>query len=52
MRVDIDIKNNKCRFEQCRHFSDGECLSDEARKDCIDIALAVLCLDKEVDNEG
>ena len=51
MQIKIDLKGNNCHFEQCRHYEDGKCLSDEARKDCLDIALAVLCINDEVANE-
>lgn len=52
MRVDIDIKNNRCDFEQCVHHYDGICINNQARKDCLEIALAVLCINKEVTDEG
>ena len=52
MLVNIDIKSNKCNFEQCRYFDAGVCLNDEARKDCVEIATAVLCINDEVTNEG
>jgi hypothetical protein len=52
VRVDINIKSNKCDFEQCVNHYEGICLNKQARKDCVDIAIAVLCLDKEVKNEG
>ena len=51
MLVDLNINNNKCQFEHCRHFENGECLDDKARKDCVDIAMAVLCIKDEVKNE-
>lgn len=51
MLVNLNIKNNKCQFEQCRHFDNGNCLDDKARKDCVDIAIAVLCVKDEVENE-
>ena len=51
VRVDINIKSNKCDFEQCVNYHDGICFNDQARKDCVDIATAVLCI-KEVTDEG
>lgn len=52
VRVDIDIKNNKCDFENCVHHHDGICINNQARKDCLEIALAVLCINQEVTDEG
>lgn len=51
MLFKIEINDNKCHFEQCRHYEAGECLSEEARRDCLEIASAVLCLDKEPEIE-
>nr|DAI88273.1 MAG TPA: hypothetical protein [Caudoviricetes sp.] len=50
MKVDIDLQSNKCNFPECQEYEDGVCTSEEHRKDCLDIALAVLCLDKEPSN--
>ena len=52
MQVNINIEKNNCQFEQCRYYEDGICLSDEARRDCVEIATAVLCISDEVANEG
>lgn len=51
MRIKVDLKGNSCQFEQCVNYYEGICLNDQARKDCLDIALAVLCVNKEVANE-
>ena len=48
MTVEIDVKSNRCNFPECRHYVNGECTSEEHRKDCLEIAIAVLCLDKEI----
>lgn len=45
--ISENIKSNKCQFEQCRNYEDGYCLNDEDRKNCIEIATAVLCIDTE-----
>lgn len=53
-RIDIeklDLKGNKCRYENCRHYYNGKCLDKRARKDCLEIALAVLCIDMEDKHE-
>ena len=50
-QIRIDLKENNCRFEQCRHFDNGKCLNDDARKMCLEIAFAVLCIDTEINNE-
>lgn len=52
VRVDIDIKSNKCDFEQCVNYYEGICLNKQARKDCVEIATAVLCINQEVTDEG
>lgn len=51
MQVDIDIAKNNCHFEQCRHYLDGECQNNEARKDCIEIAVSVLCIEDILDDK-
>lgn len=50
MLVNININDNKCNYVECVHYLDGECQDDAARKDCIDIAKGVLCIE-EVNNE-
>ena len=51
--VEIDYKSNRCNFPECIHYESGICADMKARKDCLDIALAVLCLNNEEDtNEG
>jgi hypothetical protein len=44
MRINLEIPKDDCDFEFCRYFEDGKCLSESARKDCLEIALAVLCV--------
>lgn len=48
----IDTETDRCNFPFCRFHVDGICHSEEHRKDCLDIALAVLCLDKKGEDEG
>lgn len=43
MQIETDITKNNCHFEQCRNYHEGKCLNGKARKDCLEIALAVLC---------
>ena len=47
MKIEIDLKSDKCNYPECRNYNDGICYDMEARKDCLDIALAVLCLNNE-----
>lgn len=51
MQIEVDLKRNNCHYEQCRHYEDGMCLNDKARRDCLDIALAVLCIEDKFDVE-
>ena len=41
----------RCNYEQCIHYEDGYCLDNNARRDCVEIALSVLCLNKEPECE-
>ena len=41
----------RCNYEQCIHHEDGYCLDNNARRDCVEIALSVLCLNKEPECE-
>lgn len=50
LNIRIDTADNKCQYENCVNFDNGVCLSEESRKDCIEIALAVFCINKENDN--
>lgn len=34
----------KCNFTTCRYNKDGSCQNEEARKECVEIAKAVLCI--------
>lgn len=47
VQVNIDENSNKCQFEQCINYEDGYCLNDKDRKNCIEIATAVLCINTE-----
>lgn len=47
LNIRIDTADNKCQYENCVNYDDGICLSEESRKDCLEIALAVLCINKE-----
>lgn len=47
LNIRIDTADNKCQYENCVNFDNGVCLSEESRKDCIEIALAVFCINKE-----
>jgi len=49
LNLEINLRENKCHFEQCVHYADGECQSEDARKNCLDIALAVLCCEESYD---
>lgn len=49
LNLEINLRENKCHFEQCIHYVDGECQSDDARKNCLEIALAVLCCEDSYD---
>lgn len=51
MLVNIETNGNRCNFEFCRHYLDGECQDEKARKECEDIAYAVLCIDVENEDE-
>lgn len=42
MQIETDLTKNHCQYKKCRHWNEGKCLNAKARKDCIDVALAVL----------
>lgn len=42
--VNNAYENNKCNLATCRYNVDGKCTNDEKRKECIEVAKAVLCL--------
>lgn len=42
--VNNACENNKCNLATCRYNVDGKCTNDEKRKECIEVAKAVLCL--------
>lgn len=51
MLVDVSIGEDRCNYEFCRHFENGKCRSADARKECLEIAIAVLCIDKDKEDE-
>jgi len=50
MKVEIDTEKMKCNFKECQHYEDGVCQDSKSRKDCVEIAIAVLCI-KEKETE-
>lgn len=38
---------NRCDFSECRNYEDGECMDDEARKGCVEMSMAILCIKQE-----
>lgn len=42
--------SDKCNFASCRYNQDGICQNENARKECVEVARTVLCLEnsKEV----
>ena len=42
MQIDVDITKPDCQYKECRYWRDGKCINDNARKECLDIALSVL----------
>lgn len=47
MDVSIDLRSDGCNFQFCRHNEGGKCNNEIARIDCLEVALAVLCIDEE-----
>lgn len=45
--INENIKSNNCNFEFCRNYEDGKCLNAEDRKNCLEIAMAVLCINED-----
>lgn len=43
----IEPNNKKCNLTFCRYNTDRECTNDEKRKECVEVAEKVLCVDKE-----
>lgn len=43
--------DNKCHFENCINYDDGECQDAEMRKLCIEMSLAILCQDEVEDGD-
>lgn len=38
------MRNPKCEFTNCIHYSDGFCHDTKARKNCVEMAIGILCL--------
>lgn len=36
--------NKKCNLTSCRYNTDGKCINDKKRKECIEVSEKVLCL--------
>lgn len=51
MLKEIDVKSDNCNYEFCRHYENGKCQDADARKECLEIATSVLCIDKDKENE-
>ena len=47
MQGKINLKSNKCNFKECRNYEDGQCLNEKDREFCLEVALAVLCLNED-----
>ena len=47
MQEKINLKSNNCHYPECIHYEEGKCLDDDARKNCLEFALAVLCLNED-----
>ncbi len=45
MVIKFDEKSNKCNFTFCRCYEDGTCTGEEERKQCLEMAFAVLGVD-------
>ncbi len=52
MLVETDLTKNNCNFRNCRHFRSGKCMNPTARKDCLEIAFAVLCITDKLKRRG
>lgn len=40
---------NNCNLTTCRYNENGKCTNEEKRKECVEISLCVLCLEREDD---
>lgn len=36
---------NKCNLASCRYNQNGICQNEDKRKECVEVAMAVLCLE-------
>ena len=48
MQVNVNIGSNRCDYEFCIFFDEGRCRNKEARRECLEIATAVLCIEGEL----
>ena len=39
--------NKKCNLTSCRYNADGKCTNEEKRKECVEVARKVLCLNEK-----
>lgn len=42
MVINFDEKSDKCNFTECRCYEDGICRGEEERRNCLELAFAVL----------
>ena len=47
-----EIPERECHFENCIHYADRECLDLESRQYCIEMSLAMLCLDETKEEQN
>ena len=45
MKYKYENKAN-CNLTTCRYNADGKCTNEEKRKECVEVARKVLCLDE------
>lgn len=45
MVINFDEKSDKCNFAYCRNYVNGECHNEDDRKQCLELAFAVLGVD-------
>lgn len=42
MVINFDEKSDKCNFTECRCYENGICHGEEERRNCLELAFAVL----------
>ena len=47
LNVKVDLNDKHCNFVNCVHYENGVCRNKESRKDCVEIAMAVLCINED-----